>query len=40
MPLKGRSAIVTGSTSSLGQAIADTFAAAGCNAICPGWVAQ
>ena len=36
MSLEGKSAIVTGSTSGIGQ----SFASAGCIAICPGWVAK
>lgn len=35
--LKGKSAIVTGSTSGIGQAIAEAFAAAGCNVMLNGF---
>jgi 3-hydroxybutyrate dehydrogenase len=37
MSLKGKSAIVTGSTSGIGQAIAETFAAEGCNVMLNGF---
>ena len=37
MSLKGKSAIVTGSTSGIGQAIAEAFAAEGCNVMLNGF---
>jgi 3-hydroxybutyrate dehydrogenase len=37
MSLKGKSAIVTGSTSGIGQAIAEAFAAQGCNVMLNGF---
>jgi 3-hydroxybutyrate dehydrogenase len=37
MSLKGKSALVTGSTSGIGQAVADAFAAAGCNVMLNGF---
>src|SRR5688500_8113535 len=37
MSLKGRSAIVTGSTSGIGRAIAEAFAAEGCNVMLNGF---
>ena len=37
MSLKGRAAIVTGSTSGIGKAIAEAFAAQGCNVMLNGF---
>src|SRR5260370_29848701 len=37
MSLKGKSAIVTGSTSGIGQAVAEAFAAEGCNVMLNGF---
>src|ERR1700740_363389 len=37
MSLKGKAAIVTGSTSGIGQAVAEAFAAEGCNVMLNGF---